>query len=175
MLLSWGNNSRTDGPEVCLQHAGTTVHILLPPSLFPYICFLNIPKLSIIHKQPFCLFCEPASEQKRLNPNHREPERRLTCPKPCSSPSRSRRQLILSSLYTVINCMNLSCWKRQQKVPRWTQCESWFQATVNPGQLDCHCLSREWPKKTPCPHARVIEPWRGLKILYFYLCINIHF
>lgn len=139
MLLSWGNNSRTDGPEVCLQHAGTTVCIL-PCSLLPsphLSASLHIPELSIIHTLPFCPFGEPALEQKTLNPIHRQTERRLTCPKPCSTPSRLRRQLIFPSFHPVISCMNLSCCKRQEKVPRWAQCESWFQATVNHGQLVC--------------------------------------
>lgn len=75
-----------------------------PPSLLPsphLSASLHIPKLPIIHTQPFCPFCEPASEQKTLNPIHRQPERRLTCPKPCSTPSWSRRQLIFPSLYPI--------------------------------------------------------------------------
>lgn len=127
---------------------------LLPPSHLS--TSLHIPEASIIHKQPFCLFCEPASEQDILNPNHWQSKRCLTYPKPCSSPSWSRWQLILLFLYPAISCMNLSCWKRQEMSQGEHSASHDFrpQSTLVNGfvRVCYHCLSRKWPKKL----ARVI-------------------
>lgn len=81
---------------VCNMLGQLSVSSSLLPS--PHLSVsLHILELSIIHTQPFCLFCEPALEQKTLNPNHRQPERLLTCPKTCWDDSSSFYPSIPSS------------------------------------------------------------------------------